>query len=214
MDRQDGLVFYPSHYDPPLGHAGFEVRLTGEPGDRYFDAHRAMFPVEHSGVLRRLTVEHPYRLGEEFQFISGRIRLEGYGGDAEEIVTFGGRTAVSVEGGETICRVTSTAPFLPLAQDSESPFVLLESELEIVLAQSRAGWGNDEYRHLDRLGELDPMLLFVGSIKTVEERLARLARGEDDVGTRRTLHLVREIRQRLERAGEWPSAAAGLTDLL
>lgn len=214
MNHTEGLIYYPSRYEPPLGHAGFEIRLTGAPVQRYFDARRAFFPVEQSGVLRRLLVEHPYRLSDEFRFTSGRIRLEAHDGDYEEVVTFGGHAAVSVEGNETVCRVTSTAPFLPLDDDLESPFVLLESELEIVLARSRAGWGRDEARHLDRMGELEPMTLFVASIRTLEERLERLSRAENDPATRHTLRLAHDIHGLLDRAGEWPASGPELTELL
>lgn len=214
MAQQDGLIYYPSRYTPPLGHAGFEVYLSDAPGERYFDARRALFPVEQGGVLRRLTVEHPYRLGEELRFTSGRVRLEAHGGDVEEILTFGGQAEIKVEGDKTICRVTSTAPFLPLGEGSETPFVLLAGELEVMLAESRAGWGSNEASHLDRLGETDAMALFVASLKTMEERLQRLARVEQDEETQRALHLVRDMRGQLERAGEWPSSAAGLADIL
>ena len=214
MNHSEGLIYYPSRYEPPLGHAGFEIRLTAAPGQRYFDAHRAYFPVEQAGVLRRLPVEHPYRLADEFRFTSGRIRLEAHDGDHEEVFTFGGHAAVTVEGNETLCRVTSTAPFLPLNDDVESPFVLLESELEIVLARSRAGWGRDEARHLDRMGELEPMTLFVASIRTLEERLERLSRVETDPATRGALRLTHDIRRLLDRAGEWPASGPALTELL
>lgn len=214
MGHEEGLIYYPSRYSPPLGHAGFELRLTSIPGQRFFDARRALFPIEQSGSLRLLPIEHPYRLTNEIRFTSGRIRLEAHDGDHEEVVTFGGQAAIVVVGNETICRVTSTAPFLPLSNDIESPFVLLESELEIVLAQSRAGWGREEAHHLDRMGELEPMTVFVASIRTLEERLQRLALVEDDLATRRTLRLAHEIHSLLERSGEWPSSPPGLVDLL
>lgn len=214
MSRPDGLTYFPSRYDPPLGHSGFEVRLAGSPGQRYFDARRALFPVEQYGILRLQPVEHPYRLANEFRFTSGRIRLEAFDGDREEIMSFGGRAVITTEDNETVCRVHSPAPLLPLNNDLDSPYVLLESELEIVLAQSRAGWGKDEARHLDRMGELEPMTLFVASIRTLEERLDRLARAENDEETRRTWRLARDIHHLLERMGEWPAGAQGLGELL
>jgi len=41
-----------------------------------------------------------------------------------------------------------------------------------------------------------------------------LAHVERDNETRQALHLVRDMRRRLEQAGEWPSSATGLPDLL
>jgi hypothetical protein len=214
MNYQDGLLYYPSRYDPPLGHAGFEVRLTDRPGERFFDARRAVFPVEQSGALRRQTVEHPYRLPGPLRFVAGRIRLEAHDDDHVEIMTFGGQVDIASEAALTVCRATSPAPFLPLDDDPESPFVLLAGELEVALAQSRAGWGQEEYRHLARLGGMDPLAVFVASIRTLEERLERLSRVEDDPSTRVALHLARQFREQLARAGEWPAAGSGLADIL
>lgn len=214
MEPEDGLIFFPSPYSPPLGYSGVEIRLTDARGNRYFDARRALFPVEAAGVLRRAAVEHPYRLAGELRFVPGRIHLEAFDGDQLEIVTFGGWAAMTVAAGTTVCRVTSTAPFLPLNEGVESPFVVMESELEALLAQSRAVWGRDEYRHLDRLADLDPMTLFVASVRTLEERPARLAHVEGDPATRLALHQAREMRRTLERAGHWPAAAADLPELL
>lgn len=214
MEPLDGLIYYPSRYDPPLGHAGFEARLTGGAVGRYFDASRVLFPIEQAGTLRRLAVAHPYRMGEELRFASGRVRLEAFDGDVIEIVTFGGRAHITTTGEQTVVRAESSAPFLPLSDAPDSPFVILESEFEAVLAQSRAGWGGDESRHLDRLGEVEPLTLFVAAIATLDERLTRLARADEDEATRAALHLVRQMRHTLERAGEWPADAPDLTQLL
>lgn len=214
MDPEDGLTYFPSPYTPPLGYSGLAIRLTDAPGNRFFDARRATFPVEEGGVLRRATVEHPYRLAEELRFVPGRVHLEAFDGDQIEIVTFGGLASITVADEATLCRVTSTAPFLPLDEGVESPFVVMESELEALLAQSRAAWGRDEYRHLDRLSQIDPLTFFVASVRTVEERLARLVHVEGDPATRRALHQTREMRQALERAGDWPPAVEDLPDLL
>lgn len=214
MAEPDGLIYHPSRYDPPVGHAGFDARLTDQPADRYFDARRALFPVETAGVLKLQAVEHPWSGGPELRFAGGRIRLEAHDGDHAEIYGFGGVAAVTVEGGTTLCRVTSTAPFLPLSDDPESPFALLESELEVILAQSRARWGQSEDAHLDRLGRVEPMTLFVASLVALEERLASLARPSGDEMLRRGLRLVRGWREQLSRAGEWPSVAPDLDAIL
>jgi hypothetical protein len=189
------------------------VWLTTEPGARYFDAYRAVFPMEQAGALRRLVVERPYRLSGPLHFVAGRIRLDAHDGDHIEVLTFGGEVVFTDEEGQTAGRVTSPAPFLPLDDDLESPYVLIEAELEAVIARLRAGWGNKEHEHLDRIGHVNPMTFFVAAIHTLEERLAQLARVEDDESTRRVLHVVRQIRAQLTRAGEW-TAGGGLADIL
>lgn len=214
MAEPDGLIYHPSRYDPPVGHAGLDVRLTDHPADRYFDARRAHFPVETAGVLKLQSVEHPWSGGPELRFVGGRIRLEAHDGDHAEIYSFGGVAAMTVDGPTTLCRATSTAPFLPLSDDPESPFALLESELEAILAQSRARWGQSEYAHLDRLGHIEPMTLFVASLVALEERLTPLARPDGDEMLRRGLRLVRGWREQLARAGEWPSVPPDLDAIL
>lgn len=213
MTQEEGLITYPSRYDPPIGHAGFEVRLTAVPGERYFDACRALFPVEQAGALRRLVVGHPHRQANPLHFVSGRIRLDAHDGDHIEVLTFGGEAVFTEDAGQTVGRVTSPAPFLPLDDDPESPFVLIEAELEAVIARLRASWGKKEYEHLDRLNNVDPMTFFIATLRTLEERLAQLVRVEDDQPMRRVLHMVRQMRDQLRRAGEW-TVEVGLADIL
>lgn len=212
--NQEGLVFYPSRYYPPLGYPGFDVWLSDTPSRRYFDAHRILFPIEVSGALKRQTVEHPWSGSPEVRFVIGRIRLEAHDGDYEEVYSFGGLAAVSRDGDITVCRVASTAPFLPLNEDPQSPMGVLESELEILLAERRARWGKDEYSHLDHLGHTDPLTLFRVSIQTVERRLKSLVRPDGDETLRDAARLARGMREQLVRAGEWPADVPELDDIL
>jgi len=214
MSQEEGLVYSPSRYSPALGHAGFDVRLSGEPTGRYFDAHRALFPVEVAGARKRQAVEHPWTGGPEMSFAIGRIRIEAHDGDYEEIYTFGGSAAITVDAGYTICRAASTAPFLPLSDDPRSPMALLESELEVILAQARARWGDTEYTHLDRLSQVDPLALFQSSLQAVERRVAPLLRVDADEGLRQVAHVAREMREQLARAGDWPAVIPELDQLL
>jgi hypothetical protein len=199
---EEGITYHPSPYSPLLGYAGFEARLTDAPARRYFDARRVSLPVEEAGTLKRQTVEHPWTQPPEVRFTAGRIRLDAHDGDEMEFFTFGGLATVTTDGVVTICRVTSTAPLLPLSNDPNDPFAVLESEVEIMLAQRRAGWGSSEYVHLDRLGHVEPMMLFASTIAALEERLARLARVERDAGD--ALRLARGLRETVQRAGHWP----------
>ncbi len=199
---EDGLVFQPSPYDPPLGYSGFDVTLRDKPAARYFDASRVSFPTEADGVLRRQTVEHPSASAPEFHFAAGRIQLHAHNGDEIEMFAFGGQATVTTTEGQTLCQARSTAPILPLSDDPNDPLAILESELEVMLAEGRASWGRQEYTHLDRLGDVPPMTLFVAFLARLEERLDRLAHVESDM--RVALHFVRGVRETLQRAGDWP----------
>jgi len=208
----EGLSFHPSPYDPPLGYAGFDVELRDAPSARYFDACRVSLPVEESGVLKRQTVEHPWGQAPELRFAAGRIRLDAHDGDHMELFGFGGTAAMTTTGGVTLCRVTSSAPLLPLTDDPNDPLALLESELEVMIAQLRARWGDDEYSHLDRLGHIEPLTLFAASFGALERRLQALSAVESDV--REALRLARGVREIVQRAGQWPSNAPDWEDLL
>lgn len=214
MSQHEGLAYHPGKYDPPLEYSGFEVWLSRVPVERYFDARRANLPVEDAGALKRCSVEHPWSGAPQLRFTIGRIRLEAHDGDYEEMYTFGGSAAMTEEDSYTVCRVTSTAPFLPLSDDPQSPMALLESELEVILAQYRARWGSGEYAHLDRLSEIDPLTLFRASLQALEKRMARLLRVDTDDALRRAAQLAREMRQALARAGEWPADSRDLEEIL
>lgn len=210
----DGLIFQPSAYSPPVGYAGFNIELTDHPAPRYFDARRALFPVEDGGVMRLQAVEHPWNGPAELRFAIGRIRLDAHDGDHEEIYGFGGVATVTAAGAATVCQVTSTAPFLPLNDDPHSAVAALESELEVILARSRAGWGSDEYAHLDRLSHIDPLLLFASSLAAVERRLAPMVEHQGEESLRGAWRMARAMRERLAWAGDWPETVRPLEELL
>jgi len=188
------------------------VVLRDRPAARYFDASWVSFPTEEDGVLKRQTVEHPSTVAPELRFAAGRIQLHAHDGDEIELFTFGGDATVTTTGDTTLCQARSTAPFLPLSDDPNDPLAILESELEVMLAEGRARWGGEEYAHLDRLGHIPPMTLFVAFLATLEERLGRLAHVESDV--RGALHFARDVRETLRRAGEWPEVAPRWEELI
>ena len=208
----EGLNFYPSPYDPPLGYSGFDVELCDEPAERYFDARRVSFPIEADGVLKRQTVEHPWGQAPELRFAAGRIRLDAHDGDHMELFGFGGEATITTADHTTTCRVTTPAPLLPLTDDPNDPLALLESELEVMLAQRRAQWGADEFAHLDRWGHIAPLTLFAAVFVALEERLQALAAVEADM--RAALRLARGIREIVQRAGDWPSNVPGWEELI
>jgi hypothetical protein len=188
------------------------VALGDAPSARYFDARRLSFPIEVDGVLKRGLVEHPWGQSPELRFAAGRIRLDAHDDDHMELFGFGGVATITTTGGVTLCQVTSSAPLLPLTDDPNDPLALLESELEVMIAQDRARWGADEYSHLDRLGHVAPLTLFAASFTALERRLRGLAAVEDDV--RQALRLVRGIREIVQRAGAWPDNAPDWEELL
>ena len=208
----EGLTFHPSPYDPPLGYAGFDVELGDAPSARYFDAHRLSFPVEEDGVLKRESVEPPWNQSPTLRFAAGRIRLDAHDGDQMELFGFGGAATITTTGSTTLCRVTSNAPLLPLTDGPNDPLALLESELEVMIAQNRARWGADEYTHLDRLGHVEPLTLFAAAFTALERRLQTLAPIENDA--REALRLVRGVRDIVRRAGMWPDNAPDWEELL
>lgn len=208
----EGLIFHPSRYDPPLGYTGFDVELRDEPSERYFDARRVSFPTEEDGALKRQTAEHPWNQAPDLRFSAGRIRLDAHDGDHMELFGFGGMATITTNGNVTTCRVATPAPLLPLTDDPNDPLAVLESELEVMLAQRRAQWGADEYTHLDRWGHVEPMTLFASVLVALERRLQALAGVETDA--RAALRLARGIREIVERAGDWPSNAPGWEELL
>jgi len=211
-EAEDGVVFQSSPYDPPLGYASFEAIMRDRPAARYFDTSRVSFPVEEDGVLKRQVVEHPATSGPELRFAAGRIQLHAHDGDQIELFTFGGEATATTSGDTTVCRARSDAPILPLSDDPNDPLAILESELEVMLAEGRAHWGRQEYVHLERLGHIPPMTLFVAFLAALEERLDRLAHVESDM--RAALRFARGIREIVQRAGDWPDVVPRWEELL
>lgn len=172
-----GYTFYPDADAFAIGYPRVDICLSGEPVERYFDAHEACFPVAGGSGLTELHITHPWvNLGVSGpqRVCAGRFHLYEMDGDPHYGFTLGGTLEVHVEEHLTRCTLSSSAPIINLQDDPDSPGVLLANEFEALLAKRHAAWGLDDDGYARRLENLEPARLFAACLRYLEEDLHSL----------------------------------------
>ena len=212
-----GYSFSPSHYQPPIGHAALDVYLMDNPVERGFDVHSVQFQIFDHGEIRPLKVTHPWQTGLQagiLRVYPGRFKLSEFEGDTFYGLCLGGELRVQLTAEYTHCSLASSAPIFNLGEAITSPGMVIASEVEVLLAERLAAWGQDEEGFLRRLESIDPLRLFISMLAGIEaeqKRIPDAARGSIYWNEEHTLHAM--IRG-LDQAGQWPQVPPRLEDLV
>lgn len=210
-----GYVFRPSHYEPPIGHAGLDIELV-EPRLPVAGCIRcatflvaANRPAEHSFH----DIHQEESVGESHAVCAGNFRLRAGNGDIIYGYSFGGRIDVHAEGDHTCCALASSAPIFDLAFGLSSTRVFLYSEVMAALARRRATFRDDQ-AFCRRLMAAEPFALFVAVMSALEEYLSRFNHSMVLDEYRKGARTVRRSIATLQAAGDWPLRPPRLEDIL
>ena len=216
--QNTGYYYYPSNYSPPLGHPRLDVHLLSEPAHRFFDAHKAIFPVAETDGFRELTITHPWEdwMGSEVERIcAGRFQLI----DINEVphygFSLGGNLEIHNLEAYTLCTLTSSAPIFNLmGDDNKSAEDLLVNEIEVLFAKRMANWATDETGFAKRMSEIDPLTLFFASLETLENEIQEMPLEVKEHGYQGISHVINETIHTLKEASDWPSHIPVISDLI
>ncbi len=153
------------------------------------------------------------------QVCMGRIVLKDIAQKQVYLFSFGGQLTVTVSHqadnavpSKTEYVLASPAPILILSADQRDIANQLADEMESTLARIRAGWGRADTEFWQRLAHVDPILAFVGGLKEIHGRYARVAAlGQEFPSFARFLS---HEERRLTDAGVWNDETATLSELL
>jgi hypothetical protein len=101
--------------------------------------------------------------------LPGRIVIEDRKNKTAEAFSFGGDVEIQTIQGLTRVVFKSPAPILSLGREQSNAY-LLAQEAEVLLAERRAAWGNDEDGYEKRLAETDPLGLYHSILEMLRER--------------------------------------------
>jgi hypothetical protein len=216
--QNTGYYYYPSKYSPPLGHPRLDIYLFGEPTNRFFDAHKAIFHVAELDGFRELTITHPWEdwMGAEVERIcAGRFQLI----DRNEIphygFSLGGDLSIQKQEDYTLCSLTSSAPIFNLMEDdNQSVKDLLVNEFEVLFAQRMATWGTDETAFAKRMSEVEPLSLFLATLVKLEKEIEEMPLEVKEHGYQGITHIVNETIHTIKEAGDWPSNIPSISNLI
>jgi hypothetical protein len=213
-----GYFFHPDADSLTFGYPRVDIYLTGQPVERYFDAHKAIFPVAGGNGLLEMSVTHPWlSIGPPgpVHICAGRFHLFEPDGDTHYGFSLGGDLAIQVGEQMTVCTLTSDAPIFNLQDNPDLPGVLLADEFEALLARRRAAWGDNDAGYADRLASLDPLDLFIACLNYLEQDLHSLP---SSVRSRpryqKISHALVAGRQAVETGQRRPGPALHLEELL
>jgi hypothetical protein len=117
------------------------------------------------------------------------VHIEDAVGKEVELFTFGGELEIKAGPDCTVCEIRSPAPILGNYAD-HSIGRLLAEETEIILAQERADFLEDEQIYDQRLASLDPLDLYHASLHTLLERFHHLPETYSGLNVR-LVHIIR-----------------------
>lgn len=166
---QLGYSFYPPEAPYDFGHAQLKVVIRPEPTGEHYDPESLTCHVAGRSGLEPLHVHHPWTLEQTYRVCAGHVTLDDRKGKQVVAFTFGGQLHIDAGPQRTICRLTSPVPILHHSA-SEAPLERrLSEEVEILLAERRAAW-RDEERFERRLAAADPEQLYWACLTALCEK--------------------------------------------
>ncbi len=204
----------------PLAPAQLHVILRDQETDAHYDPAFIHLPLaDQSEGVRFVTLGLTPTTDQARRVCMGRIVLDDLAHKQVYLFSFGGELTVTVShqtDNALPCKteyiLASPAPILILSADQRNTANQLADEMDATLARIRAGWGIADTAFWHRLAHMDPALAFVGGLKEIRDRYARVpALGQEFPNFARFLA---QEETRLQDAGVWNTQTAMLSDLL
>ncbi len=217
MQIQQGYVYSPSPYNPPIGHPRLDIYLSSQQPLDLIDLKKARFSVFYKGDIKEIIITHPWQAvldQSTLRVCPGRFRVWEQDDDIHYGLSLGGELIIANEDEYTHLTLKSSAPIFNLQEEINSPGMILASEVEALLAERQAAWGVDDEKYIQKLSQADPIKLFIAMIATIEQQQKQIPnnpRGNIYWSEEHTLHTIIKA---LDLAGQWPTRPAQLEELI
>ncbi|MGE5140398.1 MAG: hypothetical protein ACM3JD_13105 [Rudaea sp.] len=207
-----GYYLLPPTYAESPGYTGLLVALREHPTLKHFDPESLSIPlVRPDGRIEetRMTLEHPSAAA---RVCIGPVALTDRKNKQERFFTYGGTLESTSVPGETVYSLRSSAPILWLSAQGTCGGDHLASETGLLLAETRAGFGEREDEFYRRLSSLEPLALYVACLYSIFEDYEHSPDLRDSFPE---CHMLLHKEKRwLERVGLWTSEPISLSDLV
>jgi len=182
-----GFLYHYPNYDQPGGAFQLDVYLTEEPIGLDFNPKTMELTVESSlGGVDEIKLFAPLGEKKSYHVVAGKVKILSHEGMREYALTFGGKLNIEKHEDYIYCELVSPAPIYEITRIIESHRLLVD-EIEIILAERKAAWIENEREYEKRLIEADPLELYIaisqkliekfrGSAYAKEDRYRRLAK--------------------------------------
>ncbi len=203
------LYHYPS-LDHPTDKFRLDIFISSVPTEKHFDVLHVILNIESQyGGLERFKITHPWEYQSPYRVCPGTVIMEDRKGKKVEAFCFGGNLVINKKDSFTECFLSSPAPILEF--DETNPMkVLLIEKVEILLAEYRAGYTNDQDFEKD-LCSTAPLDLYTACLTSLTSDLRSKAQKNDQ--DLQFLNYLHKEDYRLGMAGLIDSPAPGLDDI-
>jgi hypothetical protein len=209
-----GYVFHRLEEESSLGkRAQLEINIYAQPTGEHYDPQQANFPVAMGDHIELLKVTHPWRGQKQYRVCAGRVRLSDWREKVIEAAIYGGELNITPQESYTYCSLTSSAPIIELKDNVISPEARLAYEIEVLLAKRRAEF-HDDKTFEKRLAMVEPLMLFMVSLATVEQKFAQIPGPQRGVRYRAAHKIIQQTIGLLQKSGAWPTSLPTLTELI
>jgi len=176
-DADLGYWLDPTNRSDFTGHHQLWVWMRAAPTERHYDPEVVECHVtNYDGFCSPLAIFHPWGGGVRYRFCMGGIELNDRKHRRVHFYGFGGDLAVeTTAAGATLCKFTSQAPILALADQHALTGILVE-EVAAALAEARAAWDVQQRRgSFDaRLSAAPPLALYAACLRATAAHLRPL----------------------------------------
>jgi hypothetical protein len=211
-----GYNYLPSADLPGLGYGALKIFISAQPLERFFDAHRAIFPIAGGGVIRKIVVNHPWiseGAPNPCHICAGRFYLYERDGDEHTGFSLGGELDISQDENWVVCRLISPAPIFDLSELPHTEETWLAEKFEGLLARRWASYGDDDNQFASRLESVDPFNLLIACLATLQKEFHEMPAASRSA-VQEQYHRVGHLIQLLNANGKWPSVQPVLEVLL
>jgi hypothetical protein len=213
-----GYRFWPKKYPQSAGHPRLDINIFSAPSEMHFDPKVIRIPVFtsvdrfHPQGIEQLKVHHPWLSQSSYHVAPGMLIISDRKDKKVEAFTFGG--TLQIDGAEkyTKCVIQSDAPIIEIDGTNTTVMTMVE-EIEIILAERRILWVQNEEEFEARLEEIPPSVLYAACLEELKTKI-------DHSHSRETSEiqdfnkLIAGEKRSLIEEGLWPEKVPSISEIL
>jgi hypothetical protein len=213
-----GYWFSMKRYPHSPGHPRLTIVISNIASDLHFDPKVIQLPVFtsidelHPHGIEHMKISHPWTYHTSFHVAPGMLIISDRKGKKVEAFTFGGKLEIYIGDDNTKCVIESDAPIIEVGMRNVLIMKLVE-EAEILLAERRAVWAQDEIGFSKRLENIPPDVLYAAFLQEFLDGIDRLP-SKDIQAIRDFRTFVVDEKQSLLEEERWPKNVPSISEIL
>jgi hypothetical protein len=168
-----GYYLEPKAHTFSPGYAGISVAVRATPTHRHYDPETITLFLLNQGDVERTQLGIRSRSTMVRCVCPGRVTLRDRHQKRTDFYTYGAKLSTVSGQNETIFRFVSNAPVLWLGEAGDSFPMHLDAQTEAILAGIHTQWRRQDDLFARRLAEVEPMDLYLATLRSIEERYVR-----------------------------------------